>query len=206
MNKAVFIVSNLVLLLFITTSHANPILSISPENQTISTGTSVLFDVNISGLDSSSALGAFDINIGFDSNLLSFTHVAFGDPLLQNIDQLDPLNLGKSLPLATPYSGLVNLIDFSLYDPATLIAAQGNSFTLAVLSFTGLLSGSSPITLSINSLSNANAINIQAASQSGSVTIKDYLSQNAVPEPVALLLLMVSGLSFLLSQQRKRLI
>ena len=207
MNKALFFVSSTVLFfLFTTSSNATPILSISPETQTVSTGATVLFDVNITGLATGIALGAFDLNINFDSTLLSFTNVAFGDPLLLGVDQLDPLNLGNSLPLATSNSGLVNLIDFSLYDPATLIAAQDSIFTLAVLSFTTLASGTSPITLSINSLSNANANNIQATTLSGSVTITTDLIPNTVPEPEAFLLLMISGMSFFLTLNRKHFI
>jgi len=207
MNKAIFFVSSTVFFLFITTaSHASPILSISPETQTVSTGTPVLFDVNITGLAAGIALAAFDINIGFDSTLLSLTTVAFGHPLLLGIDQLDPLGLGMSLPLATTSSGLVNLIDISLYDPAILIAAQNSSFTLARLSFDTLVAGISPITLSINNLSNANATLIEASIQSGSVTITDQTSPNSIPEPAAFLLLMLSGLSFFLTQHRVRFI
>jgi hypothetical protein len=207
MNKVIFFVSSTVLFLFFTTaSHASPILSISPETQTVSTRAPVLFDVNITGLATGIALAAFDINIDFDSTLLSLTNVAFGDPLLLGIDQLDPLNLAMSLPLAKPSFGLVNLIDISLYDPAILIAAQSSSFTLAILSFDTLAAGISPITLSINSLSNANAAILQASIQSGSVTITDHLSPNTIPEPAPFLLLMLSGLSFSLTQHRKRFI
>ncbi len=212
MNKALFFVSSTVLFfLFTTSSNATPILSISPETQTVSTGATVLFDVNITGLATGIALGAFDLNINFDSTLLSFNTMAFGDPLLRGIDQLDPLNLGDSLSLSTPSFGLVNLIDTSLYDQATLIAAQGSSFTLAVLSFNTLASGISPITLSINSLSNVNATTIQAAIQSGSVTIADHPilnteKLNTVPEPATFLLLTLSGLVFLLKQPRKHFI
>jgi hypothetical protein len=207
MNKSIFFVSSTVLFLFFTTSsHAIPILSITPETQTISTGAPVLIDVNITELATGIALGAFDINIGFDSTLLSFTNVVFGDPLLLGIDQLDPLSLGMSLPLATTSSGLVNLIDISLYDPAILIAAQNSSFTLAILSFDTLVAGISPITLSINNLSNANATLIEASIQSGSVTITDQTSPNSIPEPTPFWLLMLSGLSFFLTQHRVRFI
>jgi len=87
-----------------------------------------------------------------------------------------------------------------------LIAAQSSSFTLAILSFDTLAAGISPITLSINSLSNANAAILQASIQSGSVTITDHLSPNTIPEPAPFLLLMLSGPSFSLTQHRKRFI
>ncbi len=212
MNKALFFVSSTVLFfLFTTSSHANPILSISSDTQTVSTGTTVLFDVNITGLATGIALGSFDLNISFDSTLLSLVNVAFGDPLVLGIDQLDPLNLGNSLSLSTPSNGLVSLIDTSLYDPASLSAAQASSFTLAVLSFNTLVAGISPITLSINSLSDANSLNIEATTQSRSITITDYSYLNtanlvSIPEPTTFLLLMLSGLSFLLTQHRKHFI
>src|SRR5690348_10021540 len=55
-------------------------LSIKPATQTVIRGSSVSVGLEISGLGNGTALGVFDLNIGFDSTLLSFSGAVFGDP------------------------------------------------------------------------------------------------------------------------------
>jgi len=199
-EKILSFISVVLCFLFTTPSHANAILTITPDTQSVSAGSPVSFAVNISGLGSGIALGAYVLDIGFDSALLNFTQATFGDPLLG--DQLDLLNTGSNAPAATPSQGKINLIEFSLDDPTTLIANQASNFTLTTLSFTSLTQGTSPITLSVNSLTDANANDIQSSTLNGSVAINRSL--NTVSEPEALLLLMSGGLAFLLTQPRNR--
>jgi hypothetical protein len=196
MNKAIFsVISAVMFFLFAPPSQANIILNITPDTQSLSVGSPVSFSINVSGLGSGTALGAYDLNIGFDSALLSFSQVIFGDQTLG--DQLDLSHLGLNAPTATPSLGNVNLIEFSLDDPATLIAQQASSFTLATVSFTTLASGISPITLSVLGLTDANAIDIPNSTVNGSVTVA------SVPLPGTLWLLMSGGVTFLLTQRRR---
>jgi hypothetical protein len=185
MNKAIFsVISAVMFFLFAAPSHANVFLNITPDTQSLS-----------AGLGSGTALGAYDLNIGFDSALLSFSKVTFGDPTLG--DQLDLSHSDLNAPTATPSQGNVNLIEFSLDDPATLISQQASSFTLALLSFNTIAAGTSPITLSVNSLSDANAIDIPNTITNGSVTVQP------VPLPGAFLLFMSGILAFPLAQRRR---
>ena len=201
-EKILSFISVVLCFLFTTPSHANAILTITPDTQSVSAGSPVSFAVNISGLGSGIALGAYVLEIGFDSALLNFSQATFGDPVLG--DQLDLLNTGSNAPATTPSQGKINLIEFSLDDPTTLIANQASNFTLTTLSFTSLTPGTSPITLSVNSLTDANATDIESSTLNGSVTINRSL--NTVFEPEALLLLTCGGLAFLLTQPRNRFI
>ena len=199
-EKILSFISIVLCFIFTTPSHANAILTITPNTQSVSAGSPVFFAVNISGLGSGIALGAYVLDIGFDSTLLSFSQAAFGDPVLG--DQLDLLHTGLNAPTATSSQGNINLIEFSLDDPTTLITQQASNFTLAVLSFTSLSQGTSPITLSVNSLTDANATDIESSTLNGSVTINSTL--NTISEPEAILLLISGGLAFLLQQRRNR--
>lgn len=131
-EKILSFISVVLCFIFTMPSHANVILTIKPDTQSVSAGSPVFFAVNISGLGTGIALGAYILDIGFDSALLNFTQATFGDPLLG--DQLDLLNTGSNAPAATPSQDKINLIEFSLDDPTTLIAQQANNFTLAILS------------------------------------------------------------------------
>ena len=184
-------------LFFTSVSQADITLSISPDTQSVSLGSPVSFAVDISGLGSGTALSAYDVSIGFDPTLLSYTQTNFGDPLLG--DQLDLAKSGLNGPSATPSTGSVDLIEFSLDSTATLNAQQAGSFTLATLSFDTLAAGTSALSLTVNSLSDAYGNTIAYSSlNNGSVNIP-----SAVPLPGGLLLFM-SGWSALLLAQRRR--
>ncbi|MBD9355186.1 hypothetical protein [Methylomonas albis] len=203
MNKIASTLISAALYMFsITPSHAVAILDISPSIQSVGISSPVSFAVTLSGLDANTALSVYDLDIGFDPTLLSFSQVTFGDPLLG--DQLDLLNLGLNGPTATAGLGLINLIEFSLDDTAALLAQQADSFTLAILSFNTLTAGTSPITLSVNGLTDTNAADIPYTVRNGAIVIGGDPSTNTVPEPEALLLLLSGSLAFLLNPRRNR--
>jgi hypothetical protein len=116
-------------------SGATITLSISPASTNVITGQSVDFTLLISGHTQGTApsVGAFDLTLGFDQNLLMPTGVAFG-PFLGN-------PLFEALTSASLSLSQVNVAEVSLLSSTTLDALQPASFPLATLTFTAKASG-----------------------------------------------------------------
>ena len=188
--------ASLFLLTFTATSQASIIVSIAPATLTSAPGLPIEIALKIAGLGNGTALGAYDLNVNFDPALLSFQNAQFGDPTLG--DQLDLAHLGLSNPLSLPGTGTVNLIETSLDSASVLTTQQASAFTLATLSFASLGLGNTPITITINSLADANSLALDATTQLGNVSVA------AVPLPLSFLL-MLSGLGLLpMSQKRSK--
>jgi len=185
MQKVLLSLASLYLLAFAAATPASVIVSIVPDTQTIGLGSPIEVAIRIAGLGNGTALGAYDLNVSFDTALLSFQSAQFGDPTLG--DQLDLANLGLSSPLALPGTGTVNLIETSL-DPTNLLTSQqAPDFILATLFFSSLGLGNTPVTLTLNSLADADGLALSATPQFGDVNVA------AVPLPLSFLL-MLSGL------------
>jgi hypothetical protein len=171
-----------------TYCRASVILSINPLSQTVSLGSQASFDVDISGLGGGTALGTYDINLGFDSTLLSYDNTVFGN-------QVDISGLGD-IQSVTPGTGTVEVFELSLDSPAELNSLQAPAFTLATLTFGTLAVGvSSPITLSVNALGDAYGNLITAALQDGAISVT---STSTVPEPKTTVLICLGSLAVLL--------
>lgn len=179
MNKVISLLSAVILnLMMAPASQAGVTLTVEPGVQSVSVGSNFQVSIGISGLDGSVALGSYDISLSFDDALLTFDHVEFGDSVLG--DQLDLDGFGLNFPLATPSTGLVNLIEFSFDDSAALSSLQADSFTLATLFFDAIGSGSSPLSLTVNSLADADGLELfDYSATGGSVDVA------AVPLPGA---------------------
>ena len=161
-------------------------LSLNPSSTNPSVGSTLMVDVDISGLGSGTApsLGAYDLDIGFDTGVLSL----LGAPVFGN--QLD-LGFG-SLTDFIPGSGTINLSEVSLaFDPADLDDNQADSFTLATLSFDVIGPGTSLLTLGIIDLGDANGDPLTASIQNASITTPSTPPGpgNGIPEPATLWLL-----------------
>jgi len=156
-------------------------LGFDPVSQEVAVGASVDVALTISGLGDGEAdsLGAYDLDIAFNSAILEFDSVTFGDPILG--DQLDLLGYGSISGFDDSIPGAVILFELSLDDPSTLDSLQASSFTLATLSFETLTLGTSMLDISINALADAGGRSLTADVQSGSIS--------AVPEPSTMLLL-----------------
>ena len=124
------------------------------------------------------SVGAYDITISFDANLLGFVGVAFGDPVLGN--QLDLSGLG-SIHGDDPGVGGVDVFEVSLDLPGVLNSQQAAAFVLARLTLIGLSEGTSALGVVVNALSDADGLALPAVATSGSIDVV------AVPEPAVLI-------------------
>ncbi len=141
----------------------------------MSAGGLATVNLSVSGLDTSGGLGAFDIDIGFDPSVLSFSGALFGDAV--NGDLLDPQGFGSIAAVTGPLvtsPNLVNLFEVSFDDSSALTAAQAaqpSGFTLATLTFNALSEGVSSLILTVNSLSDAFGASIGSSSGGGSIAV-----------------------------------
>lgn len=165
-------------------------LSFSPSAQFIASGASTSVDIVVSGLGdpSSPSLGAFDIDITFDSSILSASSLSFGSHL-----DLGGLGSIQFSNLATP--GTVHLDEVSLELPTALNAGQPNSFILATIHFTGSSVGLSPLAFQHASLSDENGASLlDVITGSGSITVR---AANAVPDASSTTSMMMSAVGLL---------
>jgi len=168
-----------------------------PPVQDVALGDPTTVAIEISGLGDLTApsLGSFDIDVNFNSGILAFASVTFGDPILG--DQLD-LGVSGSIIAATAGTGVVNISQLSLEATQDLEDFQASAFTLVTLTFATIGIGTSPLTLSVNSLRDAVGFPLEASIGSGSVTVNA-----AVPAPHGAVLL-ISGLAALAAASRRR--
>lgn len=179
-------------------------ISVVPSSGTIAVGGNVNADVVVFGLGTT--LGAFDVNIGFNSVFLSLSNIVFGAGLGNEA-------LGEAITASVASTpGTVNLFEVSLLESSAatcifclapyLDTLQSSSFVLATLSFTGLAQGTSTLTTNINALSDGagNDLSGGAILQAGSVTVGTQTV--AVPEPGSLALFGL-GLLGLVCSRRK---
>jgi hypothetical protein len=161
-----------------TAAHAAIALQIVPLSQQARVGTPVTVAIMISGLGDFTApsLGTFDLNINFDPAILAVSSVNFGDPILK--DQLNVLGVGSitSTKLGT---GFVNLFELSLDTPADLNALQHGAFSVAIVTFTPLAAGISPVSFAVNTLGDASGEPLTAELAGGSIDVGCTLSVNA---------------------------
>jgi hypothetical protein len=149
-----------------TAAQAEPTMSIG--SATINPGGSATVNLNISGLGNGTSLGAFDVNVGFNSSVISFNSTTFGDPMLG--DQLDLEGFG-TIDGTTPGTSTVEAFDISLDSPTALTTSQPSSFTLASFTFTAVSSGLSSLMLSVNSLADQIGNSISSSIENGSIAV-----------------------------------
>ncbi len=164
------------MLLRLDAARADVVLQLVPGPQT---GQNLEIAITVSGLSQNGApaLGAYDLELNYDPNLLTYASAAFGDPVLG--DQLDPDNLGLNITGAGPdAAGQLNLHELSL-DPATdLSSLQAQDFTLAEVDFQIPRPGLASFSLTINALSDANGLTLPASTAGASVEFLPLPSAN----------------------------
>ncbi len=123
-------------------------LSLSIDSATVSTDDVITLDLVISGLDGTTILGGFDIDVAFDSGVLAFGDYTLSD-WLGSIDdfEADDYSEGEYV------DGLVNLCVISYLSASELLASQPDSFTLATLSFTAIDNGTAAFSIDHQDLS-----------------------------------------------------
>ena len=186
------------LLLFIPATSQGILIGFDPMSQVVPVGDTVDVELFISGLGdySPDSLGTFDLDISFDSAVLGFNSVAFGDPDPMLGDQLDLFGLGSITSFDDTVSGVVNLFELSLDLASDLDTLQAGSFTLATLTFDTLaIVGTSSLEITSCVLGDAWGLPLDADVQSGSIS--------PVPEP-ATLLLVGSGVAGIFGLGRKK--
>jgi hypothetical protein len=173
-----WVASALLALCWTTAAHAVTI-AVRPPTQSAGIGSQVQVDLTISGVNSGivPALGAFDLNLGFDPALLSFQSATFGN-------QLDVFGLGDIQSGSLTSAGTVEAYENSLDSTADLTSHQASNFPLVSLFFNTIGSGTSPLNVSINAVADANGSALASGLTQGSVTI------SAVPEPATYALLL----------------
>jgi len=173
------------------------LLTVDPTSQTANLGSPVNVGVSISGLGMFMApsLGAYDINVNFDPTILQLLGVTFGDPIFG--DQLDLTGLGS---IQSEISGLgtVELFELSFDSIDELNANQAPEFELGTLAFRALGLGTSPITISINALSDAYGDVLVAGTQNGTVMV------NPAPVPEASSIFLLGTVVGLITMRRRR--
>jgi hypothetical protein len=137
-------------------------------SETISSSGVATVDLDISGLNpGTTALGTFDVNVGFNASIVNFASASYGDPILG-----DQLNFtGLALQSTTPGADTAELFELSLDPSSTLLASQPSSFTLATLTFDAVGTGTSTLALSVNALGDENGNSLPATLQNGAVTV-----------------------------------
>lgn len=170
---------------------------VTPAGQTAGLNSPVSVDVNVSGLGSAIApsVGTYDLDVAFDSTLLSFSSVIWGTGL-------DVLGLGD-IQSAMPGVGTIELFELSLDSPSDLNSLQLPAFGLFTLNFSTLAVGTSSLTLNVVALGDADGVSLPADVSNGSVTVSSG-SPSQVPEPnTALPLLLILGFRVLSLRRRE---
>ena len=180
-------------------AHAAPIISFAPVTQTVNIGDTAVVAIQISGLTAGTApaLGAWALDIDYNPAIVGIDFLAgnatFGLALRPPLEPLSDQGSNPSL------AGTLNLYEIAFADPGVLAGFQGDTFTLATLSFTALAQGVSPLNARILELSNENGVAIAGAQ----TTPGEIRVGNVVPEPATGMFATALVLAALSERRRK---
>ncbi len=167
--------------------NANAInIELTTDKNTLTLGDTLAIDVRISGLNhgSSPSLGAYDLDVNYDTNLFAIHSIMWGDATQGN--QLDLMNYG-SLQDSSSGNGWLNLFELSFDSAADLNLLQAGEFILFTVLLNAIADGSSILSLTANSLSDAYGEELFIAPINNLSVVVNSVS---VPEPSSVLLLL----------------
>jgi len=200
-------------------------LAVLPGSQSVLRGTPVAVDLVISGLGDHTApsLAVFDLDLTFDSAILSLSQVVFGGFLGAPDTDPSPLvstSVETQIAVDSSIPGMLNLVEISLLEadsatcvfclPPYLADVQPASFTLATLTFDTLATTTAPslVHLAVNVLGDANGDPLVLAVTPDASTITVLAPPSGqVPEPATWVCLMTGSLGLLAAgwwQRRRR--
>ncbi len=175
MNKQLLVLVLAISCLYSNVSRA-ALISVLPQQSQMTKGQDLVVDIVVSELGAGIAksVGAFDLNLGFNTDLLSYSSIRYGN-------QLDIFGFGNGFgSLQYSADDSINGVSFgelSLYSAQQLNELQQGSFLLASLTLTSLAAGSSDLSLTILSLADAEGQALSSQIANSSINIQ------AVPEP-----------------------
>lgn len=172
-------------------------LSVVPQASTVSLGGTVSVDVVASDLVSGGApsLGAYDLDLSFDSSVLSFGSIEFGTGL----SVTGVPSIIQDFALGT---GSVNPFEVSLEETADLNALQAGAFRLFTITFNAAQVGTSRLSLTVSSLSTAEGAALTADALNGASISVAGAPEVPLPAAAWLLLSGVAGVGSLVRRRR----
>jgi hypothetical protein len=172
------------------------LISIQPDFTLASEGDSISLDLVVSELGDfgTDSLGAFDLFVGFDASVLSFTNYFLGD-------FLGDVGLAEAIDASSgDVGGAVSLAEVSLLSAIDLDALQPDEFILATLEFDVInLAAGAMTQLSVMS----GAVLADAFGEAIAVTGMESASVTGVPVPGTGLLLLASLFAWLTLKRRQ---
>jgi hypothetical protein len=174
------------------------IISVDPGTDIASVGDILSVEVNVSGLGASGqpSLSVFDLDLAFDSAVLSFRDAVFGPYL----GDTDPFSLETEIALSVG-TGAISLYELSFLDanagscvfciPPYLDDLQSDAFVLADVAFEVIGVGSSPLTLGVNTFGDTQGVAIPATTVNGAV--EGVLPSGAAPAPAPTALMVLAA-------------
>ncbi|WP_331343902.1 cohesin domain-containing protein [Cellvibrio sp. UBA7661] len=166
------------------------------DKTTASIGDNIELQVRISGLEGASALGSYDVNVHYDSDLFSISNITWGDAIQGN--QLDLFGFG-SLQDNSSNLGWLTMLEVSFDEIADLESLQAGEFTLFSILLSAIALGSGDFSLTTNAIGDAYGQDL-FIDTINSTTVN--VNAVAVPEPSGVLLLLVGLIAAALLRSR----
>ena len=169
-------------------AQALPVVSLSPSTSYGLVGDTLYVDLLWNG-ESGDYLGAWDVDISYDSSVVSYAGASFHT----GVDSWGCLICGDG-----SVAGTIDLYESSLDDVSDLMANQdglGNAFTLATLEFQAVADGFSGLLFGASTFGDENGSAISPELVNGGICIGEDRCATEVPEPGSLLLMLLGGLA-----------